>query len=234
MSCPVPFGGRSVSRRGGKSPPIPNSVRRNEEAAHAFSADWGLRPRCRCVPEPIRRARAVRSNGRRGFAVERGCGRAARGGARDRRCDRSGGCRLRRTRAARHRAIRHPPRYPAHEYAGRARHVHAHHHSRHPVLAGAGCRLRGAERRAGGERGHLHHLRERDRRHGSGHQPRRRHPDPVGRDAAPSGRSSGPAGRAKRQGEGERGQLRRRARGYRDPQGGQRRRGLHPRPGRAQ
>src|SRR5260370_6494751 len=109
MSCPVPFGGRSVSRRGGRSPPIPNSARRNEEAAHAFSADWGLRPRCQCFPEPIRRARAVRRNGRRGFAVGRGCGRAARGGARDRRCDRSGGYRLRLTRASRPRPIPPPP-----------------------------------------------------------------------------------------------------------------------------
>ncbi len=59
----------------------------------------------------------------------------------------------------------------AHGHPRRARHLHALHHQGHHRLARAGGGLRGAERCPGGQRRHLHPLRQPRRRHGAGHQP---------------------------------------------------------------
>ncbi len=82
---------------------------------------------------------------------------------------------------------RRRPRRAAHEHAGRPRYLDAPDHQRHPRLAGAGRHLRRAGRRAGGQRRHLHRLCERDRRHGAGHQYRRRHAGSARRRFAASG-----------------------------------------------
>ena len=128
---------------------------------------------------------------------------------------------------------RYPHRHPAHEYARRPRHLDARDHSHHPFLAGARCDLRGTEWRAGGQRRYLHCLCERHRRHGSRHQSRRSHSDPVGRMAATSRQKTGTTQRRK----GPPGPRRHRrfgAGGHGNPQGGERCRGLHPQLGRAQ
>ena len=69
--------------------------------------------------------------------------------------------------------------------------VDARHHQGHPRLAGAGGRLRRAERRARRQRRHLHPLRQPHRGDGAGHQPRRGHAGAIGMPgggAAPSSR----------------------------------------------
>ena len=62
-------------------------------------------------------------------------------------------------------------------YARRSRYLHARHHQGDTGLAGAGGGLRGAERRAGGQRRNLHSLRVPRRRDGSGDQLGRRDAD---------------------------------------------------------
>ena len=85
-------------------------------------------------------------------------------------------------------------------HAGRPRHVDARHHQGNPRLADSGRHVRRPERRARGQRRHVHPVREPHRGHGPGHQPRRRDAgaDRHRRagDASPTRRR--PSGRRKR------------------------------------
>ena len=82
-------------------------------------------------------------------------GRGPRGERADRPCHR----RLRPPRAREGRPAQGGARGPPHGHARRARHLDARDHQGHPRLGGPGGRVRRAERRARGERGHLHPLR---------------------------------------------------------------------------
>ena len=66
------------------------------------------------------------------------------------------------------------PRRPEDRHAGRPRHVDARDHQGHPRLPDPGRHLRVSERRAGGERRHLHSVCEPHRGDGSRHQSGRR------------------------------------------------------------
>ena len=66
------------------------------------------------------------------------------------------------------------PRRPEDRHAGRPRYVDARDHQGHPRLPDPGRHFRVSERRAGGERRHLHSVCEPHRCDGSRHQPGRR------------------------------------------------------------
>ncbi|MNF63847.1 hypothetical protein D3C85_801030 [compost metagenome] len=75
----------------------------------------------------------------------------------------------------------------ADRHARRPRYLHAQHHQGDPRQPGAGSQLRRPQRRAGGQRRHLHPLRQPYRRHGAGHQPGRSHAGTDRRHARPTG-----------------------------------------------
>ncbi|MCY1439099.1 hypothetical protein D9M71_553200 [compost metagenome] len=120
-------------------------------------------------------------------------GQRAGGGAQRQRCDRAG---HRRLPGARHRPCRGREgtagRDP-HGHAGRAGHLHARDRQGDPRQSGSGGRLRGAGRRAGGERRHLHPVCLPRRGDGAGHQSRRGHAgaDRRATGHAQSGRKAG-------------------------------------------
>ena len=108
--------------------------------------------------------------------------------------DRAGDRRLRRARLRQGARAGRGPDRPAHGHAGRSRRFDARHHQGDPRRAGAGGRLRRAERRARRERRHLHPLCLPRRGDGARHQSRRGDPGPDRRRRLSAGPQPGTAG----------------------------------------